>query len=392
MTLLVQKFLRLGKTLKDLEIEHGVFSHVQNGKINLNYGMIEAKDSDPLSSQCRGLILDEKTFDVIACPLFRFFNHGQGSVPEDFDWNSAVAESKLDGSMLNTYWHNDCWFVGTRGRPEADGNIDNGDLTFAILTNTVIQKQFGLPNLNEFMNYYFSQEAQEHTFVFELTSPINRIVCKYNDFKLTLLAVRNIKTLKEDDPKNWLSVGQDLLEIPIPKTYDFKNINHLLDIVNNWSPEEHEGVVLKDKNFNRIKVKNISYVAYNKLRDSLSSSFRGCVEIILTGKDDDVIAMVPDFIADRIRKIKPLIKEVLKRTQDDFEKLNHIENMKEYALEAQKCLWPAALFALKRNKTPDLMTYAMGNERDTGKNKIPSCATDTLLELCRKIDPEFDKI
>src|SRR5260221_4501281 len=127
MTLLVQEYLRSGKTLKDLEVDHGVFSYVQNGKIGLNYGMIEAKDSDLLSSQCRGLILDEQTFEVIACPLFRFFNHGQGSVPEDFDWDSARAETKLDGSMLNCYWHNEQWNVGTRGRPEADGTIDAAD-------------------------------------------------------------------------------------------------------------------------------------------------------------------------------------------------------------------------------------------------------------------------
>lgn len=261
-----------------------------------------------------------------------------------------------------------------------------------MLADSVIQKQFNLPTLNEFMNHYFPPEAQEHTFVFELTSPINRIVCKYDDFKLTLLAVRNIKTLKEDLPEKWISIGQDLKEVPIPKTYSFNNINHLLEIVNEWHPQEHEGVVLKDKNFNRIKIKNIQYTIYNRMRDSLSTSYSGCVEVILIGKDDDVIPMVPEFIADRIKRIKPLISEVLKITQNDFEKLNHIVDMKEYALEAQKCIWPAALFALKRNKTPDLITYAMGNERDGGKNKIPTSATDTILGLCKKIDPEFDKI
>lgn len=56
--LLVQDFLET-KTFKQLEEIHGVFaSFSKDGrKFSLNYGMLEAKDSDILAQQCRGLVL-----------------------------------------------------------------------------------------------------------------------------------------------------------------------------------------------------------------------------------------------------------------------------------------------------------------------------------------------
>jgi len=223
--------------------------------------------------------------------------------------------------------------------------------------------------------------ARERTFIFELTSPANRIVCKYETIKLTLLAVRNNKTLKEEPPELWVFHDK---AITTPKLYSFNNVNHMIQVIRDWNPEEHEGIVVKDNNFNRIKVKNPSYVAFNHMRDSLSTSLRGCIEVILLGKDDDVIPMMPDMIAKRIITLKPLVREVLKQTEQDYAELKDIEDIKTYALAAKEKLWPAALFALKRGKTSDLKTLSLGNDRGAG-SKIPSNAANTMLELCRRV-------
>src|SRR5271170_4102940 len=100
--LLVQEFLRT-RTFGDLIREHGVYASVSKSghKFSLNYDQIEAKETDPLAQECRGLILApvdgkplycEITSDgkhhyedigpgettILAYPMKRFFNHGQG--------------------------------------------------------------------------------------------------------------------------------------------------------------------------------------------------------------------------------------------------------------------------------------------------------------------------
>lgn len=401
MTLLVQDYLRSGKSLEDLNAEHGVKSTITNGKISLNYDQIEASNGDQLACQCRGLILRENTYEIVACPMFRFFNIEQKEFAANIDWPSAAYEEKLDGTCLIVYFDNcqNIWRSATRSRSEADCGIDGSDVTFSMLANEICRSMYNKHhsvNLNKNLNDLMDSTQRLHpeiniktkTFIFELTSPINRIVCQYNDSKLTLLAVRDNISLEEEDPNFWNA--KEEFGILTPQLYYFNDVSHMVEVIRSWDPKEHEGVVVKDKYWNRVKVKNPAYLAYNHMRDSLATSMRGCAEVILLGKDDDVVGMMPDMIANRILKLKPAIAKVIEITTKDYDELKHIQNMKEFALEAQKRLWPAALFALKRGKTKDLRAFSLGNRTDV--SKIPQNATDSILELAKKIDPEIGKL
>lgn len=404
-TLLVQDYLRSGKTLEDLAKEHGVYGKITNGKIALNYDMIEAKESDPLACQCRGLVLEEHTFNTISVPFFRFFNYGGQDhlISKDFDWSSAKYYDKMDGTLAIVYFHDNKWHIGTRSRCEADVPMDDGFTTFAMLFDIAVKEMFNSPtkgetksigllgdlNIQTFMNL-FGEKAKEYTFCFEITSPFNRIVCKYDDVKLTLLMVRNNITFLEEDPHAWLNHKTNLFGLKCPEEWSFNDTSHMIEVINSWKPEDHEGVVIVDRNFNRIKVKNIQYVIFNKLRDSLSTSIKSCIEIILLGKDDDIVPMMPDLIVNRINKLKPIIKFVMQTAMKEYREIKHINNMKEFASQAELTIWPSAMYALKRNKTPDLHTWAIGNKIIV--NKIPGNAIETMLNLCEKVDSSIKNI
>lgn len=386
-SLFVQNYLKSGKSLTDLKLEHGVKSFVQNSKISLTYDQIEARDSDPLSQQCRGLILKETSYEAVAVPMFRFFNKEQIGVAASVDLTTAVFEEKLDGTLILIYYDQavDKWFCATRSRPEADVNVDDGNYTFTDLVNMTIKNNLGFENINEWMNSCVNLPKTK-TFCFEFCSPLNRIVCNYQDFSLTLLSVRDNVTFQEEDPVLYTPT----LGIPTIKTYSFSSLSDLIEVVNRWNPKEHEGIVVKDANFNRVKIKSPAYVAYNHMRDSLSTSLRGCVEVILIEKDDDVISMLPDFIGNRIKRLKPIVAQVLRQAQQDFDDLSHIEDMKEFALAAQQKAWPAVLFSLKRGRTSSVLQFAKGNIKDL--TKIPTSAVDTMLSLCQKIDPSIKNL
>lgn len=380
---LVQSYLRSGKSLEDLRLEHGVKSFVQNGKISLSYDQIEAKESDTLSQQCRGLILRESSYDLVSVPMFRFFNLEQIEIAAELDWTSSVYEEKLDGTMSGIYYDKiaDSWHVSTRSRPEADVPMDGETLTFANLFDMAVKKKFGSSyDLNKLMGSS-PVDLKNKTICFELCSPYNRIVCEYLTPQITLLAVRDLTSLEEEDPKIYAAY----LNVDTVKTYSASNIESMIKIINEWDPKDHEGIVVKDKDYRRLKVKSPAYVALNHMRDSLSTSVRGCVEVILLGKDDDIISMMPEFIADRVKKFKPLIAKVFKQTERDYNEIKHIDNMKEFAFESNKKLWPAALFALKRNKTPDLISFAKG-KKETPNGGISQGSLDSIIDLCSKIE------
>lgn len=289
---------------------------------------------------------------------------------ENFFANNILVHN----SLCIVYNYQDKWYIGTRSRCEADVNIDSLDITFSGLFDIAasemwvkshsafINSQSLEINIQRFMScFYMKGNAKDYTFCFEITSPYNRIVCKYNDISLTLLMVRNNITFQEEDPGTWLT---DMVKteygLKTPEEFHFNNISHMVEFIRDSNPEDTEGLVVIDKNFNRIKVKSPQYCAFNKMRDSLSTSIKGCVEVILLGKDDDVVGMMPDLIADRIRKLKPVIQFVMHKAEEEYSNIKHIDNMKEFAGQAELTIWPSAMYALKRNKTPNLHTWALG--------------------------------
>src|SRR5579885_1572432 len=211
--LLVQEYLKT-HSFGDLAREHGVYASFSKSghKFSLNYDQIEAKESDPLAQECRGLVLaladgsvisgvmgpdgkiDRSNVTpldtvVLAYPMKRFFNHGQGSAA-NIDWsdpNLAVLE-KLDGTLCIVYWDpfTNQWCVATRSVPEADLLMDNGLFTFRTLFEKAVKETIGM-EFNEFTKHL----SPIHTYCFELTTPYNRIVVEYKKCGITLLALRN---------------------------------------------------------------------------------------------------------------------------------------------------------------------------------------------------------
>lgn len=375
--LLVQEYLISGKTLEDLQKDHGINNNITNGKVSLNYDQIDSKETDLLAQQCRGLILEEGSWEIIACPMFRFFNMRQ-ECRASIHWGSVKYLLKLDGTMLIIYFYKDQWYVGTRSRAEANVPNENS-LTFSQITDLAIQEvyQDKTANLQSFM----SLAPKDRTYVFELTSPLNQVYCFYNKLNITLIAVRDNITLKEEFPENYLKYFNC---IETAESYNFSSTEDMINIINSWNPKEKEGVVVRDQFFNRIKVKNPGWEAMSHLKDSLQASLRNCVKLVLLGKEDDIIGDLPEVIQNRILDIKKYVSLLKEKVMLEYEEIKGIDNMKEFASKAEFTIWPAAMYALKRGKSPDLKHFMLGGNKYKNGD-IPDNCIDNVLIICKKL-------
>jgi hypothetical protein len=386
--LLVQEFLKT-HSFDELEVQHGVFAsiHKSKYKFSLNYdkkGDIEAKDTDPLACQCRGLILataDGKPmyceFDamgkrhypaigetvIVAHPMNRFFNEGQGAAApiKWSDPNLKIFE-KLDGTLIIVHFDHlsKQWHAATRSVCEADLLMDNKIFTFRTLFEKALKDTFNM-SWEDFT--YFKLDSNI-TYCFELTTPYNQIVVKYETCRITLIAAR--------DKRTDLELPIDSFDFPKPHTYNLDNIQQILEWVSTLNPMEHEGVVVMDGNFNRIKVKNANYVAFSKCRDSLSSSPRNCLEIILNGKEDDVIAFLPQEIINNLLHIKKLYTLWLSVSEGTYQNalaeassLN-LNDKKTFALTLDKYTkaYRPACFSIFSGKADSIKDFIHKNRKD----------------------------
>jgi hypothetical protein len=343
--LLVQDYLRSGGTFESLFEEHAVRAKPHNGKVSFVYDQLAASNSNALACQCRGLVLRETSWDVVAYPFDRFFNHGQQEAAR-IDWGTARFEEKLDGTLLIVYWDDFAsrWMCATRSMCEAHGNI-NGVGTFAELADRAARGAgVGARSLHDLMDGVGADRCA--TYMFELTGPYNQIVCRYESLGLTLLGVRDLSTFSERCPVTESSQ----LGFATPRTWRFDNISHLIEVISEWNPTEFEGIVARDDAFRRVKVKSPKYLAVAHAGESLGSSWRSVCEAVASGAVDDIEAMLPILAQERVGVVKVALADVVQQTESDWAELRGIDDMKTFALAAQKRVWPAALFLLKRGK------------------------------------------
>lgn len=409
--LLVQQFL-LNNSLANLEIQHGVYASVSKNKrkISLNYDMIEAKDSDFLSQDCRGIILskiDDSEFEtlpgsklnkeaivgntkVVAFGFKRFFNYGQGA-SANIDWNDpnlSILE-KLDGTLCQLYYDNfqKQWHVATRSVPEADLLMDNNIYTFRTLFEKALLETAGLS-----FEEYTSNLNKDITYCFELTSPYNRIVVNYKDCRITLLAARAIIYEINSAGESWFSFEEldinniETYGVPRVRAYAYNSLNEVLNWVSSLSPLEHEGVVVKDSKFNRIKIKNAAYVASSKFKDACTS-LRNRLEIILLEKDDDVMSFVPEEIAKELVSLKNKVKKLIHDYDSLYLKIKEEADIinkgdkKTFALlcSKHKNIWTAPFFNIFDNKASNFRDFI--NKNKSLQGSWSNSFLDKILEI-----------
>jgi len=194
MPLAVQSYLRSGHTLADLAKHYAIkatYSKVNPSLVLLKYNQIDSPMGSPIVQECRGLILDEANdWAIVSHPFHKFFNYGEGHAAK-IDWPSAVYLEKLDGSLMQLYFYNGNWFVASSGQPDASGQVhDNANKTFSDLFWQIwYEKDVGV----------LSDLDPDFTYLFELTSPENRVVISHAESNLTLIGQRNRVTGQEVD-------------------------------------------------------------------------------------------------------------------------------------------------------------------------------------------------
>lgn len=335
-TPIVVNSLRGGATLASLQGEFGIYAKRSSRYTNLvqfNYDQIESKAGNPVSDECRGLILDESNnWAVVARPFDRFHNAGM-ECAAPIDWNTAVAEDKLDGSMMIMYFYADKWHIATRGNPHAEGNVQNSPETGTY--EDLFWSLFPVEHLNNYDPGF--------TYMFELVGPSNRHVCRYDSNALILLGIRNKSTGEEISPYTVLDAEKYGVY-----TAANKPINDLVDLIaycETINPLDGEGFVVRDANFNRIKVKSSKYVALHHMRSSFST--KSFLEIFLKGEVDEVTTAFPEFKS-KFADIESRFTSLEHTVEFTWEETKGLPTQKEFALAVKDKLYSAVLFNLRK--------------------------------------------
>ena len=265
--------------------------------------------------------------------LEKFFNINQ--VPESMysivkDYKIKFVNNKEDGSIASFIKLPNGKVLG-KSKMGFDNEQSNG-------INRIYRTR---TDVKTFVDWCLQNEI---TSIFEYVSPANRIVLRYLDEDLILLRMRDNKTGKHLDIKNYLDKIGTIRIAPFED--DNKDLDSLIEV--NATQVDKEGVIVQTEDkYGRdffFKIKTPWYCERHGLLTNDIYREHIIIGYILDDKIDDILGQIPEDEKEahlRINKIIQIVKKSIDQKVDDIKKSYQVyldmgSNNKEYALKYYK--------------------------------------------------------
>lgn len=225
-----------------------------------------------VTKNCRGLIVDRRTDNILARPFPKFMNYGQPGAAEIALDEAVQVTDKMDGSLGILYPTPDGWAIATRGSFESDQ---------AIHATKLLRDKY--PNFDPY-------DGDQITYLFEIIFPENRIVLNYGDLDdLVLLGGVSKSTGHIYGPDQRI-----LDDWKGPRTEVF-NYSTFLEALESEPRVNAEGLVVRSlHNDALLKIKQADYISLHRIVTNLSE--KSVWEQIQKGDKEfqDFVASLPD--------------------------------------------------------------------------------------------------
>ena len=335
--------------------------------ILLKYNQLSSNFSLPIVRECRGAIFYKRAdglYDCVCRAFDKFMNYGQDGA-DIIDWNSAIVEEKVDGSLIKLFYHNDKWHVATNGTADAFKAEATAKKSYGDLFIEALRGQKSAQELVDLLD-------KDYTYMFELVSPETQLVVSYPETKLYYLGRRNIITMKED--KVELPYAK-YFGILMPKQYSLSSIDECLAYVKTMTKNE-EGFVVRDKYFRRIKIKSPEYLMAFGMNNNNKITEKRIINMMKNNTIDDFIAYCPQHKA-KVGDMLSRIFTLCALYDYDWETIQiefSFTSRKEFA------------FYIKDYQTKDFLFCKYDNPSLKSIDYVLSQSTKTILRFMEKFN------
>lgn len=282
--------------------------------IMFKYNQIDSDFNIGLVRECRGLILDEDTNEVVCHAFDKFGNYGESYCPE-IDWTSCYVTEKIDGSIIKAVRLGDNILVSTNGTIDAykaplAEQIGCTAKNFGELFDEALRNN-GFLYRCEFVDIL----KEGYTYMFELTSPWNKVVVAWHDTNLHFIGCRNNKDFGKNDniPGKEIFFGEHELSkvFHTPAIFNLRSVDECVSAAEKLDCNS-EGYVVVDKHFNRVKIKSPTYVALHHMKNNGVLSYERGIDIVRGNELTEVLTYFPEF-KDHLEKIKQDYQEYVSK-------------------------------------------------------------------------------
>lgn len=318
--LVLQKYLRSGGTPEWLaeSLAIGVYRHPSLPLVGFKYDQSASPRFDPVVRDCRGTVLEDGSWDLVAKPFRRFYNAGeQPDAP--FDWSDFTCTAKEDGSLIVVYHYAGEWHANTSGSFGLGLCQSSGSTWRDVFWRAA--------------NIRKNRLCPAFTYIFELCTRHNRVVRHYPEPTAFLLAMFSSTNGLEVPPANVRMYAQDI-GAATPETFSFGSQAEIADFLEAKAETDRtfEGMVVRDRHGERLKIKSKSYVELHRTLDNGNlMRWDRLVPLILSGEAGEVMAYFPDA-RPMIEEATAVLDGAFREAERAWRETRDIASQKDFAL------------------------------------------------------------
>jgi RNA ligase len=307
---------------------------------------------DEITLQCRGLITENSTGEVLIRPFKKFFNYEEvvdkGVIPSKGDY--VYVQEKIDGSLGILFNYEGEWIMATRGSFASEQAIKGLEIVKS--------------------KYFLDSWHKEYAYLVEIIYPENRIVVDYGgQEKIVFLSVVLNEGWRwkptEDSELHWSTACTIFKSVGIKEQDIVKCEQHfnfssdLYKSLKEKNESNKEGFVLRFQPGNfRMKIKFEDYVRLHKVMTNLSTT--AVWEVLSNGGSvDELLKDVPDEFYNKIKEYEQELSFQFNTIFSDYfihfrtiqSKVGDVSNSRaEFASLAKQYQYPSILFAMLDGK------------------------------------------
>ena len=319
--------------------------------------------------ECRGIIFDAVSGDIISRPMSKFFNLGEKheTQHDNIDISeSHVILAKLDGSFIRPFISDGKLIYGTK----------MGETFVTPMVETFVQDK------QQYNDFNLMLLNKGFTPIYEFLSPLNRIVISYKVENLVLLAIRSMHTgiyHSYEDMKN-LAAGFD---IPVVEALSGSVANMKQFAEDTKSLSGIEGFVIRFDSGLQLKIKADEYIMKHRVKDSIQNE-KNLVNLIFSEQMDDVYATLDEQDAEKVKKYSD---HVLEHAMSLSAKLSEIVSNARVEVGEDKKRFACEIVPKHKEYSSLLFTIWQGKEafKTIQDYVLSNCQTQSKIEKMRHI-------
>ena len=316
MTSYICDLIKTNKNWQNVMESLNVKVKIQGDLAIFNYNM-DVDFANPLVQESRGIIIDY-TVPRVVCWPFRKFGNWQESYADEIDWSTARVQEKIDGSIIKLYMYQGAWHWATNGM------IDAAEADCMYSSKNFLEV---IKSASNYGKIEFDKLDRDYTYIFELVSPDTKVVIDYGYTKLFHTGTRNNITGEE---YSTVDIG-----IEKPREYALTSFDDAIKAATELNAigqdVEHEGFVVVDGHWNRIKIKTQEYLNVHHAINGHVMTKKRMIEYILDGGDalNIIKADVPEYkhiimyYEFRIEEIKFEMLQAIRYAKSLYEEYSH---------------------------------------------------------------------